>query len=99
MTGEAMSKPLLARVVVDHADDEMQLNVRRRLFGAGFQKSAGLGEIRRPHAEAGFPVEADLLQQSLGTGERGPEEIRVLRLMDEDVVDVILQITPDARQM
>ncbi|MGC7991054.1 hypothetical protein ACP3WY_25705, partial [Salmonella enterica] len=54
---------LLAAVVVEHRDDEVQLDVGHVEMGLRFQEAAALGEIRGHQAAPLFAVALDGAEQ------------------------------------
>ena len=65
MAGEAVRRAaVLARMVLDHADDEMQLDVGGGAVGCGLQEPAGFGEIRSSPCRARLRDSGRTLLQS-----------------------------------
>ena len=95
----AVAPMLLARMVVDHADDEMQLDVGRGQVALGLQECAGFGEIGRHCA---VPLALVALRRRCQLAEslhRIAEKIGVVRAVAEGEVGVVLQVPADAGQM
>ena len=61
MAGVTVSQMQLARMAIDHADHEMQLEIRRGRIREAAQEAAAFGAIRSHHAGAFAPIAADLL--------------------------------------
>jgi hypothetical protein len=86
-------------MIVDHSNNEMKLDIWRFRVGVCLQESASFSEIRSYHTETRFAIQTDLLQEAARAGKRSAEQVGVFGLVDEDVIDVVLEIAPDARQV
>ena len=86
-------------MVVHHADHEMQLHVRRGQAGLRLEKSSRLREIGGDHAAPLAAVAADFLRQAQPAAEGGAEQVQAARPEGKNVIHVIAQVAPDARQV
>ena len=99
VAGHAAAPAQLARVVLDHRDDEMELDVGLGEIGPRLEEAAGLGEIGRRHAAPLAAIARNRRDERRERAERQAEQVARARGVAEHDVGVVVQIGADARQV
>jgi hypothetical protein len=90
----------LAAVIIDDGHHEDELQVRRSEAGGRAAEGAGLGKRTGDHAAAFFlPFEGRARQAQAATERHAEGFFGCLYLVGDDIVDVVLQVTANARQV